>query len=359
MSQRGMLHRHRAPADADGPRAVGVALAMPSYYRDPPAQIRQGSGTDMAYLASNSGNVAAAGEGPAPSRNLLDGSALRALTRRSSLRGATQLGAHVVCMSATGFLVWVAEPFWYLLIAAMALHGVTIVTMFAPMHECVHRTAFASRRANDIVGWVAGVLSFYNSTYFRYYHTWHHRFTQDPVRDPELIYPKASNRLEYWREITGLMFWFRRAIDYPALAIGRIRELPFVPHSARGRIALSMSVQLLTYLAGAISIAVGFRMVLYFWFLPAILAEPFLRALLIVEHTGCSQDGNGLTNTRTTLTRWSIRLLMWNMPYHAEHHLYPCVPFHKLPALHVRIHEKLAHLAPSYVAANRAVLQSL
>ena len=47
----------------------------------------------------------------------------------------------------------------------MVVHGVTIVTLFAPMHECVHRTAFAWRTANLIVGWIAGVLSFYNSTY--------------------------------------------------------------------------------------------------------------------------------------------------------------------------------------------------
>ena len=56
------------------------------------------------------------------------------------------------------------------------------------------------------------------------------------------------------------------------------------------------------YSAGAVSVMLGFRAVLYYWFLPAILAQPFLRALLIVEHAGCSQNGNGLTNTRTTLT---------------------------------------------------------
>jgi hypothetical protein len=83
---------------------------------------------------------------------------------------------------------------------------------------------------------------------------------------------------------------------------------------ARCRIALSASVQLLIYLAGAISIALGFRGVLYFWLLPVLLAQPLLRALLIVEHTGCSPDGKGLTNTRTTLTSFPIRLVMWNMP---------------------------------------------
>jgi fatty acid desaturase len=312
----------------------------------------------MAYEAQSTLETATPDE-VEPTRNILDSSALRRLTQRSDRRGALQFAAHLACMLATALLVSLTAPYWFLLIPAMALHGVTIVTMFAPLHECVHRTAFASRSANEIVGWVVGVLSFYNSTFYRYYHTWHHRYTQDPARDPELIYPKASNRVQYFIEISGVMFWFRRAIDYPALAFGRTGQLPFVPDSASRRIALSMSVQLLIYLAGAVSIALGFRAVLYYWFLPAILAQPFLRALLVVEHTGCSQDANGLTNTRTTLASFPIRLLMWNMPYHAEHHLYPSIPFHQLPALHIKVRENLKHIAPSYAAANRAVIQSL
>jgi fatty acid desaturase len=270
-----------------------------------------------------------------------------------------QLTAHGLCMCATGAMVWAAEPFWYLLVPAMAIHGVTIVTLFAPMHECVHRTAFASRTANAIVGWIAGVLSFYNSTYYWHFHSWHHRYTQDPQRDPELMLPKATNRHEYLREISGFSFWLRRAIDYPVLACGRARDLPFVPESARGGIALSMSAQLLIYIAGAVSIALGFRGVLFFWFLPVFLAQPFLRGLLIAEHTGCSQERNGLTNTRTTLTGFPIRLLMWNMPYHAEHHLFPAIPFHRLPALHREVRDRLRHTAPGYVAANREIIEGL
>jgi hypothetical protein len=158
-------------------------------------------------------------------------------------------------MSATGLLVWLSLPYWYLLLPAMALHGVAIVRMFAPMHECVHRTAFASRLANDLVGWIAGVLSFYNSTFYRHFHAWHHRYTQDPARDPELMNPKAGSRWQYCKEMTGINFWGRRAIDYPSLALGRARGLPFVPDSARRSIALSMSMQLLVYAAGWASIA--------------------------------------------------------------------------------------------------------
>jgi fatty acid desaturase len=313
----------------------------------------------MAARAELAADTTALTAEPVLPRSLLPAPALRRLSQRSNLSGAMQTGAHLACLSATALLVWVCLPYWYLLIPAMALHGVTIVTMFAPMHECVHRTAFASRRLNDAVGWIAGVLSFYNSTFYRHFHAWHHRYTQDPARDPELIYPKAASRRQYLMEISGLNFWLRRAIEYPLLALGRAKKPPFVPTNARRPIAVSMSMQLLIYAAGLLSAALGSPAVLFFWFLPAVLAQPILRALLIVEHSGCSEDGNGLTDTRTTLAGFPIRLLMWNMPYHAEHHLYPAVPFHLLPALHREIGHRLAHVAPSYVAANLAVIRSL
>src|SRR5437868_11566197 len=162
-----------------------------------------------------------------------------------------------------------------------------------------------------------------------------------PERDPELIFPKAKNRREYLTELSGLTFWWRRLLDYPRLALGLARDLPFVPAAARHAIALSMSAQMAIYLAAAAAIGFGYDGVLIYWFIPVVLAQPFLRALLVAEHTGCSQDQNGLSNTRTTAASFPIRLLMWNMPFHAEHHLYPAVPFHHLPALHGQVRDRL------------------
>ena len=102
-------------------------------------------------------------------RGLVGVAELRALAQRSDLRGATRCGIHVACLAMTGLIVWLALPFWFLLIPAMVLHGIAIVATFAPMHECVHRSAFASRAANAAVGWGAGVLGFYNATYYRYF----------------------------------------------------------------------------------------------------------------------------------------------------------------------------------------------
>ena len=75
--------------------------------------------------------------------------------------------------------------------------------------------------------------------------------------------------------------------------------------------------------------------------------------------TGCTQDRNGLTNTRTTLINAAVRLLMWNMPYHAEHHLYPSIPFHRLADAHGLIRARLGYLQPGYVRWNAGFVRAL
>jgi fatty acid desaturase len=283
---------------------------------------------------------------------------LRVMGLRSDFQGVLRFAIHLGCIAATGALVWVALPYWYLLVPAMLLHGITLVTMFAPMHECTHRTAFATPQLNDAVGWIAGILSFYNATFYRYFHAWHHRYTQDPSRDPELMFPRASDRWAYVREISTIGFWYRRAVDYGRLALGTAR-LPFMPDNARRTIQLSVAVQWLIYGTAAMAVPLGFAAPLYFFFLPSVLAMPLLRAYLITEHTLCSRDQNFLTNTRTTLAGFPIRLLMWNMPFHAEHHLFPAVPFHRLPALHDQIGNRFSHVEPGYAATNYKIWRAL
>ncbi len=114
----------------------------------------------------------------------------------------------------------------------MALHGFAIVTMFAPMHECIHRTAFKTRALNDVFGWLAGVLCFYNSTYYRRYHTWHHRFTQDTQRDPELMTPKPRTVMQYAVHISGIPFWLHKPRELASLAAARATA---AVHSAEAR----------------------------------------------------------------------------------------------------------------------------
>jgi fatty acid desaturase len=63
-----------------------------------------------------------------------------------------------------------------------------------------------------------------------------------------------------------------------------------------------------------------------------------------------------LANTRTTYTTAIVRFLAWTLPYHTEHHVWPAVPFHQLPALHDRLQAHLQVTADGYAAFTRDYL---
>ena len=86
------------------------------------------------------------------------------------------------------------------------------------------------------------------------------------------------------------------------------------------------------------------------WMLPLALGQPFLRAYLLAEHGLCPPVANMFENTRTTITTRLVRFLAWNMPYHAEHHAFPTVPFHQLPALHELTKQHLRTTSDGYAA---------
>jgi fatty acid desaturase len=288
---------------------------------------------------------------------LLSNLELNTLNQRSNWAGSRQLLGHLAILGSSGYLWGRNLECWWIALPALVIYGFSLASMFAAMHECAHRTAFASNRANDWGSWLAGVLSFYNSTFYRRYHKWHHRYTQIPGKDPELEDVKPTNWREYFLEISGWYWWTGKLRTHFRIASGQVEGYPYISESARSEVIQSMRLQLLVY-AVAIALSIAFQQpwfVLY-WLLPLAVGQPILRLILLSEHTGCSHDDNYLTNTRTTLTLWPIQFLMWNMPFHAEHHFYPSIPFHALPDAHEKLAPHFAHVDPGYVSVQRSLI---
>ncbi|MBC8123272.1 MAG: fatty acid desaturase family protein [Gemmatimonadaceae bacterium] len=283
---------------------------------------------------------------------------LSALSVRSNRRGLVQLAGHLGVMTASGY-VW-ATNFYGLALPALVIYGFSLASMFAVVHECVHRTAFANNRLNDAVAWVAGLLSFYNSTFYRRYHKWHHRYTQIPGKDPELSDPKPGNLWEYGLEISALPWWIGKLRGHFRVALGQLDDCPFIPETARAEVIRSTRLQLLVYGGGiTLSLVAAQPWFLIYWLLPLAVGQPLLRLILLAEHTGCTRDDNPLTNTRTTLTNWPVRFLMWNMPFHTEHHFQASIPFHALPAAHQKLRSHIAHVDSGYLKVNRDIVAQL
>jgi fatty acid desaturase len=284
--------------------------------------------------------------------------ALLELATRSDLRGLGQLGLHVAALLATGWVVWLARGSAWLP-ASMLPYGILLVFLFAPLHETIHRTAFWSRWLNDGVAWACGAVLLLPPEYFRAFHFTHHRYTQDPARDPELAAPKPASLWAWLWQVSGLPYWRERVATILRHALGRAGE-PFIAPHARPGIVREAHRLLAVYAALALcSILAGSDALLVFWLAPALLGQPFLRMYLMAEHTGCPLVPAMLENSRTTLSTALVRRLAWNMPYHAEHHAHPALPFHSLPAAHRLLTARIAVQASGYLAVQREILSGL
>lgn len=288
----------------------------------------------------------------------LDSDTLRRLSHRSDARGFLQLAIHCLVLGATGFLVWTCRGRWWLL-PAMLVHGVALNFVFCALHETIHRTAFASRRINDLVAWVAGAILLLPPEFFRAFHFAHHRFTQDPSRDPELSQPAPSTWWAYVWRASGIPNWIRRlTVTLRHAFTGRVTE-SFVSDAKQHVIVREARTLWICY-GTILALSLFFRSTaaLIYWILPAMLGQPFLRLYLLAEHTGCALSDNMYVNTRTTYTNAAVRLLAWQMPFHVEHHVFPAVPFHALAQVNAIIRTRIQVSAPGYIAVHAGLIRS-
>lgn len=287
----------------------------------------------------------------------LERETVRRLSRRSDARGLLQLAVHAGLLTATGLLVSAArgQP-W--LAPALVLHGTVLCFLFCALHESIHRTAFASRWLNDGVAWICGALLMLPPDYFRLFHFAHHRFTQDRGRDPELAVGGPSTLGGYLWRVSGLPYWYDRlTVTLRHALTGRVTEA-FVPAAKSSLVVREARILWVCYL-GVMAASLFFRRAdaLIYWVLPAVLGQPLLRLFLLAEHTGCPFSDEMLANTRTTRSNAAVRLLAWRMPYHAEHHCFPSVPFHALAEVNALIGARVRVIAPGYLALHRGLLR--
>lgn len=276
------------------------------------------------------------------------------LTRRSDAKGVAQLAGHAGALAVTGGCVAASiGTAWFAL--ALLAHGFVLIFLFAPLHETIHRSAFRSGWLNTAVAWTCGALLVLPPAYFRAFHFAHHRWTQDPASDPELAVPKPTTWRGYLWTVSGIPYWRERIGTTIRHAAGKVDE-PFISASMRGRVVRDARILLGAYGAVAAgALVTGSAAPLYLWVLPALLGQPFLRMFLLAEHAGCPLVSDMHANSRTTLTNAVMRRLGWNMSFHTAHHVYPGVPFHALPEVHARIRDRVAVVAPGYVAVQREV----
>lgn len=274
-----------------------------------------------------------------------------AMTARRNGPGLRHLALHAAAIVVVGGLIMAGAPGWPML---LAVQGVLVVFLFTLEHEATHRTPFRSVRVNDWAGRIAGFLVMLPFEWFRFFHLAHHRWTNIEGKDPELA-GKSPETLRQWLwHVSGIPYWMSEARLMAGLVCGRVTDT-FVPEGARGRVVREARWLAFGYILAGLSLA-WTPVLLWVWVLLVLLGQPFLRLYLLAEHGDCPRVANMFQNTRTTFTNRVVRMLAWNMPYHVEHHVWPAVPFHRLPEVHRLMKDELQVTADGYATFAREYL---
>ncbi|WP_422050241.1 fatty acid desaturase [Shimia sp.] len=269
-----------------------------------------------------------------------------ALQSRSDAAGLRHLALYLGALLLCALWVGLRAPLWPLMLLPL---GVLWVFLFTLSHECTHDTPFATRWINRAVGHACALPLILPFTWFRAFHMAHHKFTNDPERDPELAGgPRPDTWRSYLLYLSGLSYWQAAVKTLLQNAFGTLGA-PYLPARKHAAMRSEARILLTLYALIAASLLVS-PLLFWVWILPSLIGQPFLRAYLLAEHGRCPPVANMLENSRTTFTNRLVRFLAWNMPYHAEHHAFPNVPFHQLPALHEDLKPHLQSTSEGYRA---------
>lgn len=205
-------------------------------------------------------------------------------------------------------------------------------------HECGHGTAFRTRWLNDAVYQLASFMVLREPTVWRWSHTRHHTDTLIVGRDPEIAVPRPPN-------IPGILLNFF-ALKSGTAALGKMLlhttgrltadEATYIPAAERGKVYRVARIWVVVYAVIIASCVYGGTLLPAMLVgLPSFYGGWLLLVFGLTQHAGLAEDViDHRLNCRTVYMNPVFRFLYLNMNYHVEHHMFPLVPYHALPALH-------------------------
>jgi fatty acid desaturase len=288
---------------------------------------------------------------------------MKELMRRSdapAIRDTALWIGLMVALAGTGIALWGswwAVPF---LLAYGVLYGSSSDSRW---HEAGHGTAFRTRWLDEAVYQLACFMIMRDPTASRWSHTRHHTDTLVLGRDPEIQAMRPARLARILANFFGL-------VDVPIAlramvlhAAGRLTaaEADYVPETERWRVYRTARVWTAIYLV-TIAAAIGFGT----WLPLVLIGGPRLYGTFmhiiygLTQHAGMGENVlDHRLNTRTVRMNAVNRFLYWNMNYHVEHHMFPMVPYHRLPELHEQVKHDCAAVYPSIWAAYREIVPAV
>jgi fatty acid desaturase len=233
-------------------------------------------------------------------------------------------------------------------VVGQVILGATMLGGASLMHDAAHGMAMPGRAANDLIGVVCGAPVVVSLTAYRVLHLRHHAHlrTPDDPDDPEL--PAAM-----WGLPLGVFYaavaLFGTAFYIPHIAIDGFK---LARPADRARIVAELATPIAALAAWA---AVWPQGLVTLWAVPYLWLAVMNQARMLTEHC-LTSPGSSVFGARSVRSNPVTRFFLGNANYHVEHHLFPGVPWYRLPELHRLVSPWLAEVGGAPWPSHRAYL---
>ena len=257
----------------------------------------------------------------------------------------------MIALAAAGIALWPSwwsAPFW---LAYGVLYGSASDSRW---HECGHGTAFRTAWMNNVVYQISSFMIMRNPAAWRWSHARHHSETYIVGRDPEIAVMRPGVLAKLMANFFGIfdvIAFFPRLITN-ALSGPTAAEKTYIPASDWPRVQRAAQSHLAIYVATVLlALAMGSILPLMVIGLPRLYGAWHHVMTGLLQHGGLADNVvDHRLNSRTVYMNPVSRFIYWNKNYHVEHHMFPMVPYHALPALHDAIKADLPAPNPSIAA---------
>lgn len=230
-------------------------------------------------------------------------------------------------------------------------------------HECSHGTAFKTRWINEAVYQIGSFFVLREPVPWKWSHARHHTDTIIVGRDPEIAVPRPTNLFHVVIGFINVRHGSKELREILLHCFGRLaaEEEDYIPESEHCKVFRTARIYVLIF-ATVIGLSIYFLS-----FLPLVLVglPSFYGAWLhyacgLTQHAGLAEDVlDHRLNSRTVYMNPIVRFIYWNMNYHVEHHMFPLVPYHALPALHEELKGDMPPAYRGFVETYREIIPTL
>ena len=289
---------------------------------------------------------------------------IKDLTARRDGPAIRDTAIWLAALLAAGGAAWASWGTWWT-VPCLIVYGLLYGSVNdARWHEAGHGTAFRTRWMNDALYQLSSFATLREPEIWRWSHARHHTDTIIVGRDPEIVAMRPPEMVRFLLSFLGIPHAIAsaRGVARHVFGIRGEAERTFIPEHAWPSIFRTARIWVVIHLA-VIGTAVwtgSILPVLLVGPLPTMYGAWLAYTLGVTQHVGLAEDVlDHRLNARTIRMNPVLRFIYWNMNYHLEHHLYPMVPYHRLPDLHGIIKDDLPPIYPSTFAAWREIIGAI